>query len=103
MMAIQRYTKSNFGEIEKHDSGEFVYYIDYEEIVSKKKELINKLSNSYDEQKELLSLEYNKLFESKKLLLDQWIQSQISAKKYGIAMGVSLSVNIVMALWIWMN
>jgi hypothetical protein len=99
MKEISRYTKGRFGRIEKHDSGEFVYFCEYETVVNEKNELIGKLSKN----NEFLysNLELCKL--SKQSYKDKLIQSKLSDKKHTIIMFMLLVVNAGPWIWIWLT
>lgn len=96
---IQRYTRGSYRRIEKHDCGELCFYIDVEKDINAKDDLINKLSKNNEElykQWNEMSLKYNKIFDSKKSLLDKLIALKILNKKNGIICFVSMMVNIVL-------
>ena len=99
MKNIQRYTKGKFGRIEKHDGGEFVYYHNHDDEIREHLEREVFLNEEYEK----LSYKYNDLFESKRLLLDKYLASKLSTKKYSIIAFLSICVNIGLLSYLWMN
>lgn len=96
---IQRYTKGKFGRIEKDDGGEFVYFINHDEVVNKKYELIDKLSKNNETLYEQLNkslLDNGNLLCSKKVLLDKHISLKLLTKKYEILAWLFLIIDFIL-------